>query len=263
VLPTPITPPAPPAGAISVNVGEWVASANCGASVGTSAAADEPFAVGVISVSRRLIPGRNGFLGVSLGDAETPEGGSGGGAAGTGAKILQVIPDSAAEKAGVKVDDVIIAVNSTPIANRTDLITTVQKYRQGDVVTLTIVRGDRTITLKAALGANTGESPEQSAMSALLGGAVSARSSDFPAVYQHDTVIRPIDCGGPIVDLEGNVIGINIARAGRTETYALPADVIVPLLEPMKSGKLAPVNANAPGPVKPGEKPTTLPGKGE
>ena len=60
---------------------------------------------------------------------------------------------------------------------------------------------------------------------ALLGGNVRfKRSSDFVSVFQHDTVIRPVDCGGPIVDLSGKVIGINIVR-GRvwTETYALPA----------------------------------------
>jgi serine protease Do len=81
-------------------------------------------------------------------------------------------------------------------------------------------------------------------METMLGGPVSKRASDFPAVFQHDTVLRPADCGGPLVDLSGKAIGINIARAGRTETYALPADIITPLLEPLMSGKLAPVNAN-------------------
>ena len=36
----------------------------------------------------------------------------------------------------------------------------------------------------------------------------------------------PEDCGGPLVDLEGRVLGINIARAGRVESYALPASVV-------------------------------------
>ena len=80
------------------------------------------------------------------------------------------------------------------------------------------------------------------------------RSSDFPAVFQHDTVLQPNQSGGPLVDLDGHVIGINIARAGRTESYALPADLILPLIEPMKSGKMAPVNSNAPG-TRPAEGP--------
>ena len=40
---------------------------------------------------------------------------------------------------------------------------------------------------------------------------------------QHDAVLSPQDCGGPLVDLDGKVVGINIARAGRVETYALPS----------------------------------------
>jgi serine protease Do len=100
-------------------------------------------------------------------------------------------------------------------------------------------------------------------MQVLTGGPVSPRASDFPAVYQHDTIVAPNQCGGPIVDLDGHALGINIARAGRTETYALPADLILPLIEPLKSGKLAPVNANEPNGVKTGEKAATQPSKGE
>ena len=34
-----------------------------------------------------------------------------------------------------------------------------------------------------------------------MGVGVSKRSDDFPMVIQHDTVLRPVDCGGPVVDL--------------------------------------------------------------
>jgi serine protease Do len=50
-------------------------------------------------------------------------------------------------------------------------------------------------------------------------------------------VLRPTDCGGPLVDLDGRVLGINIARAGRVETWALPGDVIKSLIKPLKDGK--------------------------
>jgi len=36
-------------------------------------------------------------------------------------------------------------------------------------------------------------------------------------------VNRPDQCGGPLIDLDGGVVGINIARAGRVATYAIPA----------------------------------------
>jgi serine protease Do len=70
-----------------------------------------------------------------------------------------------------------------------------------------------------------------------LSGQTNLRASGFPSVFQHDTVIAPQFMGGPLVDLQGRVIGINIARAGRTETYAIPADLLIPrILQAMKDG---------------------------
>src|SRR5262249_40445680 len=150
------------------------------------------------------------------------------------------------------------------VANRVELIQTIQRYRPGDVVTLGLTREGKAMSLRATLGQNTMEDDDEPPMQKLLGGAVSGRASDFPAVFQHDTVIRPADCGGPWVALEGRVSGINIARAGRTKPSAPPADVVLPLIEPLKSGKLAPVNANAKSPgTRPGDRATTLPGAGE
>ena len=66
------------------------------------------------------------------------------------------------------------------------------------------------------------------------------RRTGFPAIIQHDMVLKPIDCGGPLVDLDGNVLGINIARAGRVESWALPPDIVKPIIKDMKEGKLPP-----------------------
>ena len=41
---------------------------------------------------------------------------------------------------------------------------------------------------------------------------------------QFTFALKPEDCGGPIVDLSGAVVGVNVARAGRIETLALPAE---------------------------------------
>jgi len=54
---------------------------------------------------------------------------------------------------------------------------------------------------------------------------LSIRRDGFPATFSHDGRIRPEQCGGPVIDLAGNVIGINIARADSTRTLAIPADV--------------------------------------
>ena len=51
-------------------------------------------------------------------------------------------------------------------------------------------------------------------------------------------MLKPRDCGSPIVDLDGKAVGLNIARAGRTETYAIPSEEIQKLLPDLKAGKL-------------------------
>ena len=70
-----------------------------------------------------------------------------------------------------------------------------------------------------------------------MGGELSGRRTGFPAVLQTDMVVEPKDCGGPVVDLDGKVLGINIARAGRVETWILPSENIRPLLDDLKAGK--------------------------
>ena len=73
-----------------------------------------------------------------------------------------------------------------------------------------------------------------------MGTSISGRRDGFPAVIQHDSPLSANTCGGPLVTLDGKVIGINIARSGRVETFALPSDVVQSYLEDLKDGKYAP-----------------------
>ncbi|QOV89128.1 S1C family serine protease [Humisphaera borealis] len=210
------------------SVGQWVI---------TPGMSDSPMALGVLSVDRRKIPARSGLLGVMLAD------GAG------GAKVMQVVPDSPAEKAGLRVDDVIAAVNAKDVGSREALIETIRSYMPGQTVKLAVKRGEKELQVEAKLVGGVGPGARAEMMNQ-MGGALSLRNANFPAVLQHDTVLTPAMCGGPLVTLDGKAIGINIARAGRVESYAIPSDVIEPLLKDLKSGKLAP---------KSQEKPTTKP----
>ena len=51
-------------------------------------------------------------------------------------------------------------------------------------------------------------------------------------------------CGGPIVDLSGKAVGINIARAGRVSSLALTSEVVLPILEKLKTGDYLPAVVN-------------------
>jgi serine protease Do len=44
-----------------------------------------------------------------------------------------------------------------------------------------------------------------------MGSTLSVRRQGFPVILQHDMVIKPTDCGGPVVNLDGKVIGVNSA----------------------------------------------------
>jgi serine protease Do len=229
-IPAVETPAPPPPGAIPVKVGEFVVTPEAAGSEGTDLA---PRAFGIISVARRSIPFSYGVLGVSLADG--PSG---------GAVVTEVFVQSGAAKAGVAANDVITAIDGTAVSSRLELQSQLRRHHPTDTVALSIKRGDQNLTLRVQLGDTILATREDVEM-AVLSGSTSTRSSDFPAVFQHDTVLAPNEMGGPLVDLDGNVIGINIARAGRTETYAIPADLLTERwLKSMKDGTFAPRGRN-------------------
>jgi serine protease Do len=63
------------------------------------------------------------------------------------------------------------------------------------------------------------------------GGRLSENRSGYPSVLQTDLPIEPQECGSPVIGLDGRAMGINIARAGRIKTYAIPARTVRTLLQ--------------------------------
>jgi serine protease Do len=54
-------------------------------------------------------------------------------------------------------------------------------------------------------------------------------------VLQHDTDLFPHQCGGPLFDISGNAVGLNIARAARITSYAIPANAVLRVFEELKN----------------------------
>ncbi|MFM8932914.1 MAG: hypothetical protein ACKOS8_13695, partial [Gemmataceae bacterium] len=85
-----------------------------------------------------------------------------------------------------------------------------------------------------------GKRPSQNARGDIqnsMGGKLSQRRTAFPKILQHDTTLAPEVCGGPLVDLDGKAVGVNIARAGRVESYALPSELVKKLIPDLIAGK--------------------------
>ena len=115
------------------------------------------------------------------------------------------------------------------------LITLMENYRPRDKVEVKIWRGEEELKMLVTLGSKADF--DRGSFQNAMGGDLSGRRTGFPMVIQHDTVIRPTDCGGPLVDLDGRVLGINIARAGRVETWALPGDVAMKVFKDLRAAK--------------------------
>lgn len=201
-------------------------------------------AVGIVSVvTRKLTFPDNqidnlnrGYVGIFMAEAD-PKDKDG---KVLGAKVIRLEEKGAGKKAGVLVDDVITAVDGFKVPGREALRNALENSRPGDSVTLTLLREEEEKTIKLTLTGQTGKADRGSIQNS-MGGDLSGRRSGFPAVLQTDMVLSPKDCGGPVVDLDGNVLGINIARAGRVETWILPSENIKPILADLKSGKFAPI----------------------
>jgi putative serine protease PepD len=73
----------------------------------------------------------------------------------SGVAVNQVGSGSAAESAGVKVGDVITAVDGTTVASADKLRAIIAGHKPGDSITLTVRRSGSTQTLKATLGSKT------------------------------------------------------------------------------------------------------------
>ncbi len=194
-------------------VGRWLASVGI---------AELPVAVGVVSVHRREIPPQRGVLGISISDEDGSP------------RITQVFPESGAEQAGLKAGDIILSVSGNAVKTGSMLADLLQKHLPGEQLPLLVRRGEKEFEVEATMGLSLSKMLDRGAFQNQLGGELSVRRSGFRAALQHDTVLRPEDCGGPIVDLSGNIVGLNIARSGRTESLALPASEVLSLLKTFK-----------------------------
>lgn len=186
-----------------------------------------PVAVGVLSVPPRNLDERDkGFLGVSLAQE------------GSRVKVIRVGENTAAAIAGIRQDDVLKSLNGKSVESVGEAISLITNFKPYDTVKVVVQRGDEEKELSATVWSRpegfTGLTED---VRSLMSGNLSRSRRGFPAAMQHDMVLEPGECGGPLVDLDGNVVGLNIARSGRIDSYAVPSAVVHELLRTVTSGR--------------------------
>jgi len=206
-----------------VKVGGWLA---------TLSNSKLPISIGVVSVLPRAIRQERAILGIDLGYDRQ------------GALIKNVFPGGGAAKAGIEDGDVIVAMDDNRLANQEAVLSKISTLHAGEHVRIGLRRGDRSLEVDAQLMDIHPSMLDETEIE--VNGNLSARSTGFAKAFQHDTVLEPHQCGGPLLDTRGRVVGLNIARAGRVNSYALPNDVVVPAVRSMlTAAKLIPVSLEA------------------
>ena len=138
-----------------------------------------------------------------------------------GVTIAGILPDGAAMAAGLRAGDLIVRVNGSEVGQ--SLREALQLFRVGDRVQVAIERDGIEMTVPVQLRRR----PEYAdGLPTPFGNDIveaNERRTGFGPAIRHDALLGPRDVGAPMVDLQGRVIGLQIAHADRSTNWALPA----------------------------------------
>lgn len=220
--------------ALNLKPVDWASreAAERGTIVLTTDSRGAPFLPGVISVeTRELESSKRGFLGIVLGNDAVSS---------SGVVVTEVLPGGAAERGKLKPGDSVMSVNGTGVSRREALINEIRRLPPNSSVTLRYERDNviRSITVELTPQFIVQDHevllPDRYGRDN-LGKFVSAHHIGFPEVLEHDTDLFPDQCGGPLFNIEGKAVGLNIARAARITSYAIPAAAVERVYRQLRS----------------------------
>jgi len=196
---------------------------------------------GIVSAKTREITTAGGAaLGVVLKKPEKDE---------SQLQIDELQDKSGAKEAGLQPGDVITAIDGKPVKTREDIAKVLKDQKAGAMVKVTYQRKGESTTVEVRLMARN-EMADQMSRNDQMSGLFSERRSGFPRVLQHDILGARSVVGGPLLDLDGRCLGMNIARANRAESFAIPVEDLKAIAERMlKQAKAKEAEAPNPPPA--------------
>ena len=175
---------------------------------------------GIISAKTREIPAAGGAaLGVTLN------------AKGKRLVVEEVNEKSGAKEAGLQKGDVILTIEGKKVSDVKEIGEILQDRKAGHLVKVTLRRVEKEITVDVRLAARGEMFTDQMDRNDQMSGDFSPRRSGFPRAMQHDILGSRKVVGGPLMDMEGRCVGMNIARANRAESLAIPVEELKELAE--------------------------------
>ena len=169
--------------------------------------------VGIVSAKIREIPATGGAaLGVVLKD--DPK-----------ALIIDEVNEkSGAKEAGLQKGDVIMSIDGKAVRTIEEIAEALKDRKAGSTVKVILRREKKEISAEVRLSAKGELFTDQMNRNDMMSGDFSERRSGFPRVMQHDIPGSASITGGPLLDLDGRCLGMNIARANRAENFAIPVE---------------------------------------
>jgi S1-C subfamily serine protease len=148
---------------------------------------------------------------------------------GVGQVVRSVLPGGSAAAAGLRDGDVVVRIDGTVIDSAEAAAAPLRTHAPGDLVDVQVARDGGIVDMKIRLL----RLPFMDPRHLNQGADVSRRCTGFGEVIQHDAVVPAQNVGSPVIDSRGRVVGLNIARADRMKTYALPSRVVAPAVARM------------------------------
>jgi S1-C subfamily serine protease len=169
--------------------------------------------IGIISAPSREIEAEGGaVLGIEIIEVK-------------GSIIAGEIPEiSGGYKAGIRKDDKILQFNDKKITKTEDIRDFMKERKVGEKIEVTYERDGKTTKVEVELKGRADTFGIEETRNDQMSGEFSRRRSGFPRVLQHDVAGSNRTVGGPLVLLDGKCIGMNIARANRAESFAIPME---------------------------------------
>ena len=139
-------------------------------------------------------------------------------------EVDEVNDKSGAKEAGLQKGDLILAIEGHKLKKIEDIGAVLKERKAGSTVKMTFRREGKEITVEVRLAARGELFSDQTNRNDQMSGEFSPRRSGFPRVMQHDILGSRSVVGGPLLDLDGHCLGMNIARANRAESFAIPLE---------------------------------------
>ena len=144
-------------------------------------------------------------------------------------QVSMVQDKSPASAAGLKVGDEVLRVNDVAISSPEHFAKEIQKNKPHDKIQVAFKRDGQENNIDITLAKRPAITINHVAERFTDG--KSDRRDGFQHAFIHDGKLKPEECGGPLFDLEGNFIGINMARYSRTSSIAISVEEVIDFVQ--------------------------------